>query len=154
MSGKIKTLGNTGLPALCNQIKSLKSVIVQLGDAFQGTVAEIEEAINDFPIASSISISTNGWQTITPANSMGEYNYYYDIKQSDIDSNDLPVVTVSPSSITAATTCSLCPSCESFDGFIRLYSKYLPSETIVVQCWVLKGRANSNDNEYFNEEGE
>ena len=151
MSKSIKTLGQAGLPALCDHIKSLKNVVVQLGEAFQGTVAEIEEAINDFPIASPISISTNGWQTISPA--MGEYSYYYDIIQSDIDSSDLPVVTVSPSSITTAVTCGLCPSCESFNGYIRIYSKMVPADVITIQCWVLKGRANTTENEYFNEEG-
>ena len=150
MSKNIKSLGDVGLPALCGHIKSLKNVVVQLGEAFQGTVAEIEEAINDFPIASSISISTNGWQTITPANSIGEYVYYYDITKSDIDSNDLPVVTISPSSVDVAAECGVCSTCESFNGYIRIYSKDIPSENISVQCWVLKGRANANDNEYFN----
>ena len=149
MANDVHLLGEVGLPALCNHIKALKSVVVQLGDAFQGTVAEIEEAINDFPIASSISVSTTGWHSITPVNSMGEYNYYYDIVQSDIDSNDLPVVTVSPASISVAVACDLCPSCESFNGYIRLYAKNVPEDTLIVQCWVLKGRASINDNEYF-----
>ena len=153
MSNTINALGTAGLPALCDHIKSLKNVVVQLGEAFQGTVAEIEEAINDFPIASSISVTTTGWHSIEPANSMGEYNFYYDIIQQNIDSSDLPVVTVSPASISVAVACDLCPSCESFNGFIRLYSKAVPEENLIVQCWVLKGRSDTSEQEYFNEEG-
>lgn len=151
MSKSIKTLGAAGLPALCDHIKSLKNVIVQLGEAFQGTVAEIEEAINDFPIASSISITTTGWQPIPTANPVGEYHYYYDIPHADIDSNDLPVVTVAPDSIALSLSCGLCPACESFNGKIRIYSQEVPEDVLTVQCWVLRGRANTSDNEYFND---
>ena len=143
MANQVRALGNIGLPALCSHIKLLKSIIFELGNAFQGTMVEIEEAINDFPIASSISISTQGWQSVTPANSMGDYEYYYDINHDTIDSSDLPVVTVAPTSLEVAADCGLCPTCESLNGKIRLYAKSIPDNTISVSCWVIKGQTSA-----------
>ena len=140
MANQVKALGEAGLPALCGHIKNLKNIVFQIGNAFQETMSEIEEAINDFPVASSISISTSGWESVTPANSMGDYEYYYDINNVSIDSSDLPIVSVSPASLEVTAACGLCATCESLNGKIRLYSKDIPEEAITVSCWVIKGQ--------------
>ena len=121
----------------------MKNVTTNLGEAFQGAVAEIEEAINDFPVASSISVSTEGWQNVTPVDSMDEYYFYYDIPYSSIDSSDLPIVTIAPTSLDVAANCGLCPTCESFRGYIRLYSKLVPAENILLQCFIINGNSNN-----------
>lgn len=138
---QIKALGGVGLPALCSHIKGLKNVVGIMAEAFQETMVEIEEAINDFPVASSISISTEGWTAITPANSKGDYKYYYDITNSAIDSNDLPIVSVAPQSMTISAECGLCSTCESLNGAIRLYATSIPSENMNVSCWIIKGQS-------------
>ena len=143
MANQIRNLGASGVPALCGHIKTLKSIVFQIGNAFQETMSEIEEAINDYPVASSISISTSGWQSVTPANSIGDYEYYYDINNLNIDSSDLPIVSVAPTSLETSATCGLCPTCESLNGAIRLYAKSIPEDPISVSCWVIKGQTAS-----------
>ena len=147
----IQILGATGVPALCGHIKNLKSIVFQIGHAFQETMSEIEEAINDFPVASSITVSAEGWQEVTPTNSMGDYDYYYDISNSEIDNSDLPIVTVSPADIATTAECGLCPTCESLNGAIRLYAKTQPEDDIRVSCWVIKGQTASEKTDAMEE---
>ena len=140
MANQIRNLGATGVPALCGHIKNLKNIVYLIGNAFQDTMSEIEEAINDYPVASSISLSTSGWQEVTPANSVGDYNYYYDITFASVDASDLPIVSVAPASLDVSANCGLCQTCESMSGKIRVYAKTVPSDTISVSCWVIKGQ--------------
>lgn len=137
---QIQTLGRVGLPALCNHIKSLKGVVSIMAEAFQETMVEIEEAINDFPVASSFSISADGWQSVS-SDDLGDYKYYYDITNKSIDNNDLPIVSVAPGSMDTAGTCGLCPTCESLSGKIRLYAKSQPEKNMTISCWVIKGQS-------------
>ena len=92
--------------------------------------------------ASSFSISTEGWKEITPANSMGDYNYYYDIVFSSIDENDLPIISIAPTSLSISAECELCQTCQSLNGKIRLFSKNIPESSIIISCWVIKGQTN------------
>ena len=140
MANPIRNLGATGVPALCGHIKNLKNIVYLIGNAFQDTMSEIEEAINDYPVASSISLSTEGWQEVTPTDSMGEYEYYYDITFASVDASDLPIVSVAPTSLGISANCGLCQTCESLNGKIRMYAKTVPSDTISVSCWVIKGQ--------------
>lgn len=139
----LQLMGATGVSALCDHIKVLKGAVQTIATAFQSTMSEIEEAINDFPVASSITISASGWQAVTPANSVGDYEYYYDITASNIDNNDLPIVSVAPASIATTAACGLSPTCESLNGYIRLYSKLEPEDNITVSCWIIKGQSAS-----------
>ena len=137
----IKNLGANGMPALCGHIKNLRNIVYLIGNAFQDTMSEIEEAINDYPVASSISISTSGWQELETT--MGDYAYYYDITVNTIDSSDLPIVVVSPSSMSVSAECGLCQTCESLNGTIRLFAKTVPSENMTISCWVIKGQTSA-----------
>ena len=140
-----KLLGSVGVPALCGHVKSIRITaeaaaqgVLQLSDALNQSVSEIEVALNDLPSAASISIpSASSWQTISPQTSA--YKYYYDITVTGIDNSDLPIVVIAPSSLEVASACGFCPTCESFTNKIRVYAKSQPTSNITVSCWVIKG---------------
>lgn len=142
-----KLLGNVGVPALCGHVKSIKQTadaaatgVIQLSNALNQSVSEIEEALNDVPIAHSVTIPANGW---TYNSSLGDYSYYYDITATGVTANDLPVVSVAPSSLSTTANCELCPTCESLANAIRVYTKYVPDSAITVSWWAIEGKAAS-----------
>lgn len=150
MANPKKMLGSTGVPALCGHVKSIKITaeaaaagVLQLSDALNQSVTEIEAALNDLPSAASITILPTDWNLDSTINS--PYQYYYDIVDSTVKSTDLPIVSVAPSSLDTAADCELCPTCESLTGRIRLYSKSIPSTSIVVECWIVKGMDETNE---------
>ena len=138
-----KLLGSVGVPALCGHVKSIRITaeaaaqgVLQLSDALNQSVSEIEAALNDLPSAASISIPSS-WQTISTQTSA--YKYYYDITVTGIDNSDLPIVTIAPNSLEVASACGFCPTCESLANKIRVFAKSQPSSAITVSCWVIKG---------------
>lgn len=144
MANPKKLLGSVGVPALCGHVKSIKITaeaaaagVLQLSDALNQSVTEIEAALNDLPSAASITILPTDWTQDTTIDS--PYQYYYDIIDAAVNSTDLPIVSVAPNSLDTAAACELCPTCESLTGRIRLYSKSAPSASIVVECWVIRG---------------
>lgn len=144
MATKQKWLGKVGVPALCGHIKSIKQTadaaangVLQLSDALNQSITEIEAALNDLPSAASITILPTQWALDTTIDS--PYQYRYDIVDSTVKSTDLPIVSIAPSSIDTAADCEVCATCESLNGRIRLYSKFVPSASIIVECWVIQG---------------
>ena len=140
-----------GFPALCAFIAAIKqtadaagSGVLQLSQGMQESLAEIEAALNDIPSAASITISTSGW--VQDNEATHAYKYYYDIPSSGTTSDDVPVLGISPSSMSIAATCGLCSTCESMANKVRIYAISVPSTSIVATLMVLPGKSSTNDN--------
>ena len=134
----MKVLSSSGVPTVINYMKANHTAIHQLSDALSQSVSEIEDIINDYPVNNSATLLVNSWQTDN--NSTNGYNYYYDISCT-IDSNDLPIVSVSLSSLSIATAAEICPVCQSLTNAIRMYAKNLPTENITVGYFIIQGQA-------------
>ena len=150
MANTVKVPSKVGLPALCGHIKSIRQTanaaangVVQLSNALNQSVSEIEAALNDLPSAASITILPAEW--VKDASINTGYQYYYDIVNSEVDSADLPLISIAPGSLETTAACELCPTCESMNGKIRLYSKNVPVSSIVIDCWIIRGIAESNE---------
>lgn len=159
MANTKKVLSSVGVPTMCAQIGSALRSAKLLSDALNQAVDEIEEALNDFPVASSISISTSNWHENPDTDAAVIHcMYYYDITNLEIDQYDLPIVTIAPTSLNAAMRAGLCPTCESMNGSVRLWAKQVPDSAIVVNLFIIKGRQDNENPEYDlsynNEEGE
>lgn len=150
-----------GFPALCAFIAAIKqtadaagSGVLQLSQGMQESLAEIEAALNDIPSAASITISTSGW--VQDNEATHAYKYYYDITSSGTTQHDVPVLSISPSSMATAATCGLCSTCESMTDKVRIYSKYVPASSLTATLMVLPGKTptsvSNNENESETEE--
>jgi hypothetical protein len=140
-----------GFPALCAFIAAIKqtadaagSGVLQLSQGMQESLAEIEAALNDLPSAASITISTSGW--VEDNEATHSYKYYYDITSEGTTADDVPILGISPSSMSIAATCGLCSTCESMAGKVRIYAISVPSTSMVATLMVLPGKSSTNDN--------
>ena len=68
-------------------------------------------------------IPTEGWE----ANDDGE-GYHLDITNAAIDETTVPVVALSPSAYEVAQSCKLKPYCETFNGYMRMYTDTVPTD--------------------------
>lgn len=148
MSNTKKVLSSVGVPAMCAQIGIVRRSAQLLSDALNQAVTEIEAALNDFPVAALISISSAGWEENTSETAITQTAYFYDIEDLEIDQYDLPVITVSPASMEVAAANGLCSTCESFDGYVRLYAKNSPDVDITVSLFIIKGKQANEEPEY------
>ena len=148
MASTKKVLSDVGVPAMCAQIANVKRSANLLSDALNQAVTEIEAALNDFPVAASISVYSTGWEENTSETAVTQTAYYYDIENVDIDQYDLPIVTIDPSSLEVAAANGLCSTCESFNGYVRLYAKNAPDVDITVSLFIIKGKQNNEPLEY------
>ena len=145
MAQRFKVPGAVGFPALMTHVKTIKRTAdaaatsaQQLSDALNMSVAEIEAALNDFPVAVSVSIPTSGWGSLAGSS---YYGLYHDIDEESIDEFDLPVVIVHPESMEIAADAQVCGACESMNGKIRVYAHSNPVDTIELSYWIMKGNA-------------
>lgn len=159
MANTKKVLSSEGVPALCAEIGRVKQSANLLSDALNQAVQEIEVALNDFPVSTSISISTSDWhENLDTSTSVIHTTYYADVSNLEIDQYDVPIITIAPVSLDTAMRAGLCPTCESFNGYIRLYAKQVPDSPITLSYFVIKGKQQGESPEYDlslnNEEGD
>lgn len=145
-------LSDYGFPALCAYIAAVRRMattagdgITQLSSAMNTSLQEIEAALNDFPSAANIVISTTGW--VEDQNATHSYKYYYDIDATGTTSDDLAIVAVSPNSLATAATCGLCSTNQTLSGKVRLYSLSVPSSNLDVTLMVLPGLSSQQANQ-------
>lgn len=159
-----KALREEGLAALCGYLRAVNataeqssSAVANLGVLLDQSLQEVEDALNDFPRSTPVTISAAGWQREDAAEGDGEieatlYPYYYDIPAENIDATDRASVTVLPESYTVAVACGLCPANETLDpsedategqpkiGAIRIRAARAPTDSIEVEYWIEKGK--------------
>ena len=142
-------LQSYSFPALCAFVAAIKQTadtaemgVLQLSQSMQDSLAEIEAALNDIPSAASITINTTGW--VKDNKATHNYKYYYDIASKGTTPDDVPVLGISPSSMSIAATCGLCSTCESINGAVRVYAVSIPLAPITASLMVLPGKSSTN----------
>ena len=133
---------------LSGNIKSIKIVaesaangVIQLSEALNQSVTEIEDILNDLPVNNLITIPVSSW--ILDSSNTSGYPYYAEISNEKVTVNDLPIVSVSLASLSTATEAELCPICQSLNQAIRLYAKSVPSDSITIGYFIIQGQAAS-----------
>lgn len=159
-----KALRDKGLAALCGYLKAVNataehssSAVANLGALLDQSLQEVEDALNDFPRSTPVTISAAGWQREGISEGDGNveatlYPYYYDIPAENVDAADRASVTVSPESYSVAVACGLCPANETLDppgdtpegqpriGKIRIRAARAPTDSIEAEYWIEKGK--------------
>ena len=140
---KDKALREGGLTALCAHIREVRTAaqssggaVVALAELLDKSLKEIEDALNDLPQSTPVTIPTTGWDS----DSTTGYPKYYDIAAAGVTAADRADVTIAPGSLGTAYACGLCPTCETFAGKIRLRAANVPSAAIAAEYWVERGR--------------
>lgn len=113
-----------------------------------GAVLELEETKADKGEATPITIKASDWKLPegqeTPATSE-EYPYYLDIKVEGVTALDRATVTVAVEALSEAVKCGLCPTCETSDGKIRLWSASKPTADMAAEYWIEQGANPSQE---------
>ena len=78
------------------------------------------------------------------------FNLYRDFEISGVMANDVVNVSISPNHQGCCVYCGLCPTCEIFDGKIRLRAKEIPTAEISAEFYVLKGTPNGKTKNFGN----
>lgn len=149
-----KALRDGGLAALCDSIRAIRSsanaAVVRLGELMANGFQEVEDALNDFPKSTPVTLPVTGW-TKDEAGS-AKFPYCYDIPVENVTAADRAAVTILPVSYEAAVACGLCPANETLDppsgtpegqpqiGKIRIRAASIPEAEITAEYWVENGK--------------
>lgn len=151
-AAKDKALRDGGLAALCAHIREVRATaqnsggaVAALTEALDKSLQEIEDALNDYPKSTPVTLPVTGW-TKDEAGS-AKYPYCYDIPVENVTAADRASVTVLPGSYDAAVACGLCPANETLNppaeskvGKIRIRAVSIPEKEIAAEYWVQDGR--------------
>ena len=61
---------------------------------------------------------------------ISEFKYYHDIEDTNITSHNIVSISIAKQCYETANECGLCQENDTFDGFIRIYAKEIPSVDI------------------------
>lgn len=147
-----RTLPEEGLAVLCSAIKTNEqtaeqagSAVTQLSQAMRQGFQEIEDVINDFPVATAFSIPATASSWTLDSEETTAYKYYHDVTVEDVTTHDVAIVTISRDSIGSARLCGLCPQNETLAGKIRLRAKSVPTSSIAAEYYVCPGKEESGE---------
>lgn len=82
-----------------------------------------------------IAIPSTGWAA--NAEPDNPYPVCLDIASTDITAAMVPMLTVLPQSIAAASCCKLCPVSRTLDGILRVYAMSVPADPVYVSLTLL-----------------
>lgn len=140
---KDKALRDGGLAALCAHIRAVRAAaqssggaVAALAELLDSSLQEIEEALNDFPQSTPVTIPTTGWASDSTAG----YPNYYDIAVAGVTANDHAEITIVPDSLGTAAACGLCPTNETMAGKIRVRAASVPTAGIKAEYWIENGK--------------
>lgn len=100
----------------------LYNLIVQELDEYMLKAEDIDE-IQSYSGTGIITIT--GWVANT-----GDYAYQLDISLSGVTVDKVVDIYIDKDSMDIASVCELCPTNESYNGGVILYSKYIPTSNI------------------------
>lgn len=123
-------------------MEAAKAFTTSLFSFTSGAILELEETKTDKWAATPITIPASGWklsegQGAEPSSET--YPYYFDIEDENVTTLDRAEVTFSVGSLPEATSCGLCPTCETVNGRIRLWSSSKPEANITAEYWIEQG---------------
>lgn len=79
-------------------------------------------------IVRSITIPATGWVEVDPdAEDLGDYKYTIDVPLVEATEEHFPVLALDIPSLSIAGEAEMCPTIETLDGFVRFWSKTIPT---------------------------
>ena len=149
---KHRTLPREGLAVLCSAIttnettaENAGTAVVKLSETMKKGFEEIEDALNDFPKATSFSIPAEASAWTKDDEEQSVYKYRYDVTAEGVTAADVAIVTISRSGFSSARLCGLCPQNETLSGKIRLRAKSVPTSSIAAEYYVCPGKEESEE---------
>lgn len=99
-------------------------------------IKEMDRAKVDKVSAVAVTISVDGW---VEDETWVEYPMRYDITAAGVTAADWADVILSPGSLSAATECGVCQTCETQDGKICIWAKKAPAEALTAEYRIIQG---------------
>lgn len=119
-----------------------KNYTIGLFGAAFSAITEMEGTKADRGMSVPVTIMASGWKLpdgqTTPA-ATDVYPYFYDLKVDGVTALDRASISVAVGSLEDAALCGLCPTCETGNGVIRLWSAGVPGKDITAQYWIEQG---------------
>lgn len=134
--GKITLLNH--LKACAEAAKNFTNGLVgELAQSVTDALEEFELMKADKPVSTQVTIPTTGW---TEDESVPAYPVRYDIVVQGATEKDWASVVIAPGSLGDAIACSMCPTCETLSGVIRIRAGSAPTAAISAEYWLEQGR--------------
>lgn len=89
--------------------------------------------------AVTVTISTDGW---VEDGTWEDYPLRYDITAAGVTAADRADVILSPGSLSAATECGVCQTCETQNGKICIWARTAPAEALSAEYRITQGETN------------
>lgn len=112
-------------------------LVGDLAQAVTDAMEELERVKADRSGFTKVTIPTEGW---AKDNSVIAYPVFYDIPAQGITAKDRASVAIAPGSLGHAAACSMCPTCETLAGVIRIRAGSAPKEAISAEYWIDQGK--------------
>ena len=110
------------------------SAIEKLALAVQNSEGGIGTAVIGRALCyGELAIPAEGWE------SDETYGYHKDIENTEVTKEMVPYVKVVPESEETARACGMRASCQTFDGFLRVYAREAPARPIVASAAFIGG---------------
>ena len=93
---------------------------------------------------STLTIPIDGWQNDDDV----PFNRYYDFEISNLTTDDVVNVVISPNNPEICVDCGLCTTGEIFNGILRFRAKATPTDDISAEFYILKGASNGKIKSY------
>lgn len=114
-------------------------LVSELSDATLEAMQEMDNAKADKISAVAVTISTDGW---VEDETWEDYPLRYDITAAGVTAADRADVILSPGSLSAATECGVCQTCETQDGKICIWARTAPAEALTAEYRITQGETN------------
>lgn len=111
----------------------------ELSDATLEAMQEMDNAKADKISAVTVTISTDGW---VEDGTWEDYPLRYDITAAGVTAADRADVILSPGSLSAATECGVCQTCETQNGKICIWARTAPAEALSAEYRITQGETN------------
>lgn len=149
-----RTLPGEGLAVICDAVKAnavaaenAGTAVTALSQAMAQGFAELEAAINDFPLVTAFSIPADSEEWTLDDSETSDYKYYHDVTVADLTAYDIAIVTISRNSFQTARLCGLCQQNETLAGAIRIRARSVPTSNIAAEYYVCPGKEPEENRE-------
>lgn len=122
--------------------KYAASLASELSNATLEAMQEMDRAKVDRLSSVPVTIKVDGW---VEDETWEEYPLRYDIAAAGLTEADRADVILSPGSLTAATECGVCQTCETQTGKICIWAKKAPAEALTAEYRIIQGEKPKED---------
>lgn len=120
-------------------VTAAKNYTVGLFGAAFSAITEMEDTKADKGTCVPVTVKTSGWKLLESQEEPGAYPYFYDLKVDGVTALDRASISIAVGSLAEAALCGLCPTCETGNGTIRLWSAETPGKDIKAEYWIEQG---------------